>query len=521
MDEKDFGKNMSSGAEKVESIERRAELERQAAERRVQEARDRVQRNRERESRYREALHELKKEQKAYQASGSQGGANGGNQGKKQRGDGLGGWIAAVVSLGAVSLVLTAVLTVGAINMGKQNASTAGGYHGLVYEVIHLAEQVDDDLDALRISEDPTKQMELLTDILVQTRMAEADLEKLPYGVQEDGNTMRFLNGMSFTCECMLGKLARGEQLNEWDKKHLERLYQTQHKMCETLDELAATLEDADITGMMKGKDCRITKALEKVENEAMPKTPIQPRKPKEEKDLMPIPSKSGKQEKQGIPSQKAEELCRYYFSDYGIESVTYAGEMLGRGGKTYNFELMTENGVGMFAQISEENGALTYFDYYEECSNHVYDIETARKTAWAFLEKLGYTEVIPVKVSESGTNADFTFVYYADGCTYYPDEIVVKVCEQRGVVSGMDASKYLKNHRGRCELNAKISMQEARDKLSDKLTVESSRLVLFEHKGRETTAYEFFCNYDDKSYFVYMDATDGRELFIVNSRNY
>ena len=521
MDEKDFGKNMSSGAEKVESIERKAELERQAAERRVEEARAKVQRNREQESRYREALHELEREQKEHRSSNGQGGANGGNQGKKQRGDGLGGWIAAVVSLGAVSLVLTAVLTVGAINMGKQNAESAGGYHGLVYEVIHLAEKVDDDLDTLRVSEDPTKQMELLTDILVQTRIAEADLEKLPYGVQEDGNTMRFLNGMSFACEHMLGKLSRGEKLSERDKKHLEMLYEKQHKMRETLDELAATLEDSDITGMMKGKDCRITKALEKVENEAMPKIPIEPRKPKEEKDLMPIPSKSEMKDRAGIPSQKAEELCRYYFADYGIESVTYAGETLGRGGKTYNFELTTENGVGMFAQISKENGALTYFDYYEECHSHVYDIETAKKTAWAFLEKLGYTEVIPVKVSESGTNADFTFVYYADGCTYYPDEIIVKVCEQRGVVSGMDATKYIRNHRGRCELNAKISMQEARDRLSDKLTVESSRMVLFEHKGEEVTAYEFFCAYDDKTYFVYVDATDGRELFIVNSRNF
>ena len=521
MDEKDLGRNTSSGADKVENIERRAQIEQAAAERRVQEAREKLQDNRERKNRYREALHEIEKERKERQASGGQGGSNGGNQGRKQRGDGLGGWIAAVVSLGTVSLVLTAVLTVGAINMSRDNAARAGGYRGIVYEVVHIAEKVDDDLDALRISEDPTKQMELLTDILVQTRMAEADLEKLPYGVQEDGNTMRFLNGMSHACERMLGKLARGERLSEWDKKHLETLYTTQHKIRETLDELAATLEDPDIMGMMKGKDCRISKALAEVENEATPHFPVQPRKPKKEQDLMPIPSSKEMQDRAGIPSNKAEEMCRYYFADYGIASIAYAGETLGKGIKTYNFEMTTENGVGMFAQVSQEDGALTYFDYYEECHSHVYDVETAKNTAWAFLEKLGYTEVVPVKVSESGTNADFTFAYYADGCTYYPDEIVVKVCEQRGIVSGMDATKYIKNHRGRCELNAKISMQEARDRLSDKLTVESSRMVLFEHKGRELTAYEFFCSYDDKSYFVYIDATDGRELFIVNSRNF
>ncbi len=521
MDEKDLGRNMSSGAEKVESIERRAEIERQAAERRVQEAREKVQETREKKNRYREALYEIERQRKERQTSGGQGGSNGENRGKKQRGDGLGGWIAAVVSLGTVSLILSAVLTVGAINMSRDNATRAGGYRGIVYEVIHIAEQVDDDLDTLRISEDPTKQMELLTDILVQTRMAEADLEKLPYGVQEDGNTMRFLNGMSDACERMLGKLARGEGLSIRDKKHLEMLYETQHKMRETLDELAATLEDGDVTGMMKGKDCRITEALEKVENEATPPFPTRPRPPKREQNLMPIPSGKEMQDRAGIPSKKAEELCRYYFADYGIESIVYAGETLGSSGKTYNFEMTTENGVGMFAQLSQENGALTYFDYYEECSSHVYDVETAKNTAWAFLEKLGYTEVVPVKVSESGTNADFTFVYYADGCTYYPDEIIVKVCEQRGVVSGMDATKYIKNHRGRCALNAKISMQEARDRLSDKLTVESSRMVLFNHKGEEMAAYEFFCSYDGKTYFVYLDANDGRELFIVNSRNF
>ena len=83
-----------------------------------------------------------------------------------------------------------------------------------------------------------------------------------------------------------------------------------------------------------------------------------------------------------------------------------------------------------------------------------------------------------------------------------------------------MDATKYLKNHRGRDELNAKITMQEACDKLSDKLTVESSRLVLFEHKGREMTAYEFFCSFDGELYFLYLDATSGDELFIVNSKD-
>jgi len=521
MDEKKQNENYSSGAEKVERIACAAEQERLAAERRVQQAKMRMQERAEAQKTYRQNGFQTGNDGSGRQSDGGSerqgnGGSNGGNGGKK-RGDGLGGWIAAVVSLGAVTLILSAVVTVGAIRMGQDNAASAGAYRGTVYEFIHIVEQVDDDLGALRVSESPSKQAELLTNILVQTRMAEADLEKLPFDAQSDENTMRFLNGVSQFCENSLEKLSRGEALSEWDKQQIENLYRAQHEMRKILDEVAACAEDKDVTGMMKGKESCITDAMQSLEN-ALAVNPLeQPKQPRENKP--PKPAKKEMKDRAVISSQKAEELCKYYFSDYSIVDTVYGGESLGKGLKAYNFTMTTENGVEIFAEIAQENGALVYFDYYEECNRHVYDIESAKNTAQEFLAKFGYENMIPVRVDESGTNADFTFVYSVDGCTYYPDEIVVKVCEERGVVSGLNASKFLKNHRDRYALNATVTMQQARDGLSDKLTVESSRMVLFDHKGQETLAYEFFCSYDGKLYFIYVDAMDGRELYIVDSK--
>ena len=519
MDEKEIGKNVSSGAEKVENIERQAEQERASAERRVEEARRRLHEQQERKERREAERIKADYEVASQRQSFASDGGNGSGKKGKKRGDGLGGWIAAVVSLGVVSLALTAVVTVGAIKMREERAETAAAYRGTVYEIIHIVEEVDDDLETLQISEDPAKQAEILTDILVQTRMAEADLEKLPFDSQSSSNTMRFLNGISEACERMLDKLGKGVNLNEKDKELLSAFYETEHKICEALDELAESMEDDDVMGLMKGKENRITQTMQNVENNAMPKLPNQ-KKNGGRGEMNPNPSASKMEERAGVSSKKAEEYCKKYFADYSIAEISYAGETLGKGLKAYNFEMRTENDVSMFAQISQNDGSLIYFDYYEECNTHLFDIESAKNTAIGFLEKLGYENMIPVAVDESGTNADFTFAYYADGCTYYPDEIVVKVCEQRGIVSGLDASKYLKNHTGRVELNAKITMQQAREKLSDKLTVESSRLVLFEHKGREVTAYEFFCAYGGQTYFVYLDANDGRELYIVNSKD-
>ena len=594
MKEKEFGKNTSSGAEKVENIARKiaesgvagyaawnnttagvglsngqamfgglgaglplgvngmgeepvegmgngaetAEQERKAAERRVEEARARLREkeekkhNKEKENAEKKVAYHYEKSPSQKGQSGGQGG-DGGNQGNgkrdnngKKRGDGLGGWIAAVVSLGAVSLALTAVVTVGAIRMDKAADAAAAAYRGTMYEFIHVVEEADDDLAALRIASSPKLQAELLTDILVQTRMAEADLEKLPIDTQAGGNTMRFFNGVSAYCELTLDRLSRGEKLSAKDLERLEELYEVLHEVRDDLDELAAKMQDDDMKLWMKGKECCIEKTLQTVDNTTSPRIPRGKENPEKQQNgggmdgTNAQPSGTKMQDRAGIPSQKAEELCKQYFADYGVTETIYAGETLGKGLKAYNFEIETENGVGMFAQISQDDGSLIYFDYFAECSKHVYDVETAKNTAWEFLTKLGYEDMIPVDVKESGTNADFTFVYYADGCAYYPDEIVVKVCEERGLVSGFDASKYLKNHRGRGELNTKISMQQAKDGLSDKLTVESARTVLFEHRGKEWTAYEFFCAYDGELYFIYVDAMDGRELYIVNSKN-
>ena len=121
---------------------------------------------------------------------------------------------------------------------------------------------------------------------------------------------------------------------------------------------------------------------------------------------------------------------------------------------------------------------------------------------------------------SEDYRCSDFTFAYSVDGCTYYPDEIIVKVCEERGVVSGLDASKYLKKHRGRDELKVNITLAEAYEKLHKGLSVESSRLAVVKTVRGERPAYEFLCGYEGESYFVFLDALNGEEISIVNVKS-
>ena len=101
-----------------------------------------------------------------------------------------------------------------------------------------------------------------------------------------------------------------------------------------------------------------------------------------------------------------------------------------------------------------------------------------------------------------------------------YPDSVKVKVCLSRGIVSGMDATSYIKNHRKRDLEKAKISLFTAREKLNENLDVLGARTALVNTVKGEKMAYEFLCSYGEEKYVVYVNAQTGDEISIVNLKN-
>ena len=471
---------------------KQAERERLEAERRVQKAQQR--------------------EETPTKTPHSHDGGNGRNGGHNKKG--TGGWIAAVSILGATTLALGAVVTVGAIDTRNTRQSIATAHQSNLYELIALVEYADSDLDRVRVSNSPAQQSRILTDLLVQTRLAENTLEKLPINSQDNGNLTAFLNRASFLCERLLSKLHRGQVLDERDFEELERLFKTNQKARERLDGLLGKYDDMDWWEYLKDKDDNDMKsALRDLEDATLDENHIKKGAiPDVQTGAIPKDSK-----KEKITSSKAEELCRAYFTEYKISSVELKGETVSRMMESYNFLLKDENGVSLYAQLSSTDGELISFDYYEHCVEQNLNLDNAKAVAENFLSKLGIENMTAVKVNEIGTTASFSFVYEQDGIVYYPDEIEVKVCEQKGIVVGYNASRYLKHHHTRPTATATISQSQAQEKLSPKLQLQGSRVAMVITKRGEKLAYEFACSYDGQRYFVYIDAQTGDELSIIN----
>ena len=460
---------------------------------------------------------------------------------RKQRSAGRkqsnGGWIAAVSVLGATTLALTGALTAGAVEMKRVNESAMTAYRGTMYELTGIMEHVDDDLERARISATPSQQSRILTDLLVQTRMAELDLEKLPLAGESDRGITAFINRTAGECERLLAKLRRGESLSDEDFERLEGLYKANHAIRTELDKVLAEMTDESLQEFVKKGTGSIADAMGRIEKSTLEENraaiergmkkmsdKMKDVKDKAQDKMQEMTQKTASTNQKGkdmphIESARAEQLCKEYFSEYDIQQYQCVGETVTRGYSAYNVEGYDGKGTLLFAEISQKDGALLRFDYYEDCDADTFDLQNAERIAEEFLDKLGYDDMEVVRFRQNGTMTDFTFVYEDDDVAYYPDEVHVKVCRSRGVVTALDASKYIQNHRERVAPNVKISADEAQARLHDKLTVEASRLAVIKTKRGEVAAYEFLCSYGEENYFVYVDGVTGEEISIVNAK--
>ena len=503
-------------AEREEKRRKRAHAIAQKNQEGSKKKKERAKRRAERAERRRKEWEERKNARKEGRSSG--------------RKSGNGGWIVAVSVLGGTTLALAAALTVGAVEMKRTTDGTMTAYRGTMYELTGIMEHVDDDLDRARISATSEQQSRVLTDLLVQARMAELDMEKLPMALEGTHGITEFINRTAWECERMLAKLRHGEALTDEDFDRLESLYNANHSIRTELDKVLADMTDDSLREFIKKGTGGIAEAMQRIEKSTLEENRIdvergmQEMKDKMQAKVQDMGKKAADNSQESkdtsrIESAHAEQLCKEYFSEYDIDEYRCVGETVTRGYSAYNVQGYDKKGTLLFAEISQTNGALLRFDYYEDCDAETFDLQNAERIARQFLTKLGYEDMEVVRFRDNGTMTDFTFVYEKDGVAYYPDELHVKVCRTRGVVTAMDATKYIRNHKERIAPQVKISLEEAQSRLHDKLTVEASRLAVVRTQRGERAAYEFLCAYGEEDYFVYVDGVTGEEIAIVNAK--
>lgn len=433
------------------------------------------------------------------------------SQKQRERTPGFGGWLAAVISLGVTTLALATIVTFGWMTMGDMQANMAGGYTQSLYELNAIVDDLDTNLARAKASSSSSDRVRVFADIAVESQNAELILERFPLELQTTERLTAFINDMCRDTKGMLYTVANGGELSERQLKALEYFYDTNAKVKTQLNKLIETTCEKDMLAAMRGDDCELLKGFTQIQNNVFEEVPARNGKPHSPAYLEGL--------EEVTPSQ-AESIAKNLFSDYKVTDAKCVGEALGII-PMYNVSLTVPDGE-MLVQLSKAGGKVVGFDSFKECSDNNFSVDNCLSIAQDFIEKMGYNNLKAVWASENGTTCNLHFATEQDGVIIYSDLVKIKVCEQRGIVTGMDASGYILRHRDRQIDGASISAEQAKGAINGNVDVSSTRLALIPVAGRDTLCYEFFGEMGGVEYYIYVDADTGEELevrTVVNTK--
>ncbi len=435
------------------------------------------------------------------------------NDKAQRRTPGFGGWLAAVISLGVTTLALGTVLTFGWLTMDNMQAEMATGYTQSLYELNSVIDNLDANLSRAKASSSASDRVRVLSDIAIESETAETILERFPLDMQLTEQMSSFINKMSDSAKQMLYTVANGGELTASQKASLNYMYETNARIKEELNCLISNCDGKDMLKSMRGKSSKIGSSFSTIQNNTF-------EAPKGIQDgpfsdsVKKTNAKALKGAKE-ITAQEAEKLAKEYFADYKVTKADCTGEATAEALTLYNVNIKTADG-DMFVQLSKLGGKVVAFDSYKDCTKNNFSVDRCIAIAEDFLASVGYNGLKPVWTSENGTTCNLNFAPVQGGAVLYPDLVKVKVCEERGIVTGVEALSYVLNHSQRNLASPQISEEQAKAAINGNMEIESARTAVIPFDGGEVLCYEFTGTLDGNDYYVYVDAATGEEIEVL-----
>jgi germination protein YpeB len=167
-----------------------------------------------------------------------------------------------------------------------------------------------------------------------------------------------------------------------------------------------------------------------------------------------------------------------------------------------------------LYGQISKVEGKVIMFSYAGSCMSVNCSDDDAVESAQKFLQELKIDNMKPVWINLSNNVYTINFAGEQDGVIIYGDLIKVRVCAETCKVIGIEAKSYYTNHTERVIANATLTESSAQEKVFEGINVKTCRLALVPIGLKsEKLCYEFSGEKDGETYYVYIDAQNGRQV--------
>lgn len=421
-----------------------------------------------------------------------------------------------LVKLISFSLAIVGVLLASNImymtSLTKLSNTVESAYSLAVEELAGSADKLYSALEKSKYSASPEMLSKLSGEVVKESANAKAALLDLPLNMQELSNTEKFLSQVGAYSQ-YLATLAAKDKLDYEDYLTLEQLCDHAQNLREKLYEIQSQLYSSDKTlselfDKLEAGDF-VVEGVSGIEDtfSEMPKLiydgpysdHILEKTPEMTKDANPVSSEAAVRK-----AAVASGVPEWQFSEASSED----GKM-----PSYRF---TANGV--VAAVTKDGGYLSYMLKSRQVSASKISVEEALDIAEDYLESLHIDDMETTYYECYNNVLTVNFAHEEDDIICYTDLIKVTVALDKGEILGFDARGYLVNHHKRSFPVPKLTVEEARGKLSPNLTVMDSETALIPTDSiEERLCYEFHCTTDDgKEVLVYIDTQTGEEADIL-----
>ena len=424
---------------------------------------------------------------------------------------GFGGWLAAVISLGVVSLVLASVLAFTFLMPRATDTLLETSYQRAFYDTVMQVDNMDLNLSKALATKDTGALQKYLVDLAINSELAENDIQELPLQDESKFYTAKLINQIGDYAKYLNKKLIDGEGITSEEYQTLKRLYSSNLTLKNTLKDVMSNMsEDYSFMELAEADtDDIVLSSLGELQNLSVEYPELIYDGPfSDGLDKITAKGISGEE----ISASKAVEKFNSLFSGYGIENAENVG-MLDGVIPCYNVQGEIDGDI-IFAQISKQGGHLIMFAYAGTCESVKIEQDTAVEIAEKYLSELGYESMNSVWANLAGNVYTINLAHIKDGVVVYPDLVKVRVCGETGKVIGMEASSYYQSHTERSIESAKISEKTARENVFSSIEILSVRKALVPiGEKTEKLCYEFCGEMDGDTYYVYIDAISGKQV--------
>lgn len=420
------------------------------------------------------------------------------------------------VSFISVVVLFIALIISLYVSMQKYSTQLENNYKSNLYQLVQNVDDLQVDMSKLIATSSKESQREILTNMRTSCTLAVGNLSVLPIASNKVESVNNFFNMVSGFSQSLIDKINNDKEIEDEEYSNIEKLFDKCTIFLYDMNEFVSKasfdysiLKDIDLSNE---NDSSFTAGVANGNN------------PESDMPTLifdgPFAESVVAKEVKGLPEivltrEECEERLDGILEYYSGYQVEYVGESNGEL-ETYNFNLKNESHT-LYTQITKRGGMLLNITSYGDGGKLKLSEGECREIVLNTAQLFGFENMQIVWGMENGNIFYFNLAPVVDDVIYYSDLIKVKIDKRLGVVIGWDSVNYAYNHVDRGLFKSKVGIVECSNKLNPLLTVKSMKKSLIPNKySGEVFAYEYVCEWNDYTYYIYLDSQSGNELKIM-----